>query len=101
MMRAEFGVVFGWLDGGRADQPRSAVSRAIDENHRFCLRNFFDHLGRPLVIAKHTHAKIVAPPFFGPLRKKRPDAVILAQRIPTSEDETSGRKSHAFIVLSE
>jgi hypothetical protein len=35
------------------------------------------------------------------LRKKRPDAIVLAERIPTSENETSGRKSHAVIVLSE
>jgi hypothetical protein len=53
------------------------------------------------MIAKHADARIMAPSLFGPLRKKRPDAVILAQRIPASENETSGSKSHAVIVLSE
>jgi len=53
------------------------------------------------MIAKHAHPRVIAPSFFGPLRKKWPDTVIFAQRIPTSEDETSGHKSHAVIVLSE
>jgi hypothetical protein len=53
------------------------------------------------MIAEHADAWIITPAFFGPLRKKRPDAIVLAERIPTSENETSGRKSHAVIVLSE
>jgi hypothetical protein len=77
------------------------IQGTVHEDHRFGGGDFFCHIRSPLVIAEHAHTRIAAPVFFGPLRKKRPDAIIFAQRIPTSEDEASGRQSHAVIVLSE
>ena len=53
------------------------------------LRHFFHHPWRPLVIAKHAQALVIAPAFFGLSRKRWPDAVILAQRIPAGENETT------------
>ena len=89
------------FDRHGAYKTRFAVCRTIDKDHRLRLRDFFYHLRRPLLIAQYTHSRIIAPVLFGPLRKKRPDAVIFAERVAAGEDETSGRKSHAVIVLTE
>jgi hypothetical protein len=77
------------------------VERTVYKYYGFGCSDFLRHVGSPLVIAEHAHTRVIVPAFFGPLRKKRPDAIIFAKRIPTSENETSGGKSHAVIVLSE
>ena len=95
-----------WLQGGRAELtqlnlPWRLIQRTVHKDYRFGCGDFLRHIRRPLVIVQYAHSRITAPSLFGPLRKKRPDTIILAQRVAAGKNQTSGRKSHAVIVLSE
>jgi hypothetical protein len=99
-MRNQTWLERGWAEFAQQNLARRLIQRAVHKDDRFGGGDFLRHVRSPLVIAEHTNAGIAAPALFGPLGKKRPDAVILAERIATSENETSGRKRHAVIVLS-
>ena len=83
-----------WLQRCRCELTQQNLTRGliqctVHEDHHFGCGDFFRHIRRPLVIAEHAHSRIITPPLFGPPGKKRTDAIILAQRIPTSENQTT------------
>lgn len=83
-----------WFQRSRAeltqhDLAGSLIQRTVHKNHRLGCGDLFRHIRRPLVIAEYAHPSIIAPVFFCPLCKKRPDAIILAHRVATGEDEAS------------
>jgi len=79
------------LNRNHLDRPGRGLNGTVDKQNRLGGRNLFCQLGRPLLPCDHPHFGAVGEAALSPLRKKRPDTVIPAQRVTAGENEASGR----------
>jgi hypothetical protein len=78
------------LNGIEPNSARRGFDGAIQKEHRGCLGNLLGQFRGPLLPDKNPHPVVGGAILFDPLSKPRPNAIVPAERIPTSENEALG-----------